>query len=146
MGWFPSCRVTPLLSPSPPRYSPVPAFFPIPPFLSIHPIPSSPIPPRHKQTNPTLTNQPNPDVLLAKPPWSHTHPLLSHTIFVSVPLPLARTRLVARHLASGLASTPAEADRRAVENDLPNGDEIIELRMEAVDDVVESFEDGGWLN
>jgi hypothetical protein len=33
-----------------------------------------------------------------------------------------------------------------VENDLPNGDEIIKLRMEAVDDVVESFEDGGWLN
>jgi pantothenate kinase len=104
------------------------------------------LPPLNPQANKisTNTNNPKPDVLLAKPPWSHTHPHLSHTIFVSVPLPLARTRLVARHLASGLASTPAEADRRAVDNDLPNGDDVVKLRMEAVDDVVESFEDKGW--
>jgi hypothetical protein len=44
-----------------------------------------------------------------------------------------------------LASTPEEADRRAVENDLPNGEEIVRLRIAEVDEVVESREDAGWV-
>ncbi|KAH6641702.1 P-loop containing nucleoside triphosphate hydrolase protein [Chaetomium tenue] len=84
-------------------------------------------------------------LLLPHPPWSHAHPLFSLTIFVSVPTSLARTRLAARHVAAGLAATLAEGDRRAVENDLPNGAEVTRLlRREAVDEVVESTEDGGW--
>ena len=62
-----------------------------------------------------------------------------------MPLPLARTRLAARHLAAGLTPTLAEGDRRAVENDLPNGAEVTRLlRQEDVDEMVESKEDGGW--
>jgi hypothetical protein len=62
-----------------------------------------------------------------------------------VPLPLARTRLAARHVAAGLTPTLAEGDKRAVENDLPNGAEVTRLlQREAVDEVVESKEDGGW--
>ncbi|KAG7289700.1 hypothetical protein NEMBOFW57_006076 [Staphylotrichum longicolle] len=83
-------------------------------------------------------------ILLSKPPWSHISPLLSLSIFVSAPPPLARARLVARHLAAGLAATPAEADRRAVENDLPNGEEIVRLLVDGVDVVVESLEDASW--
>ena len=94
----------------------------------------------------TITNcEIKTDILLTQPPWSLTHPLLSHKIFVSVPPPLARTRLAARHLAAGLATTLLEGDRRAVENDLPNGEVITRLlRVEEVDDVVESLEEGGW--
>ncbi|KAK4033961.1 ATP-dependent kinase [Parachaetomium inaequale] len=84
-------------------------------------------------------------LLLNKPPWSHAAALTSLKIFVSVPRSLARTRLAARHLAAGLASTPEAADRRAVENDLPNGDTILALRVPDVDEVVESLEDGAWL-
>ncbi|EAQ85796.1 hypothetical protein CHGG_07049 [Chaetomium globosum CBS 148.51] len=84
-------------------------------------------------------------LLLPHPPWSHAHPLFSLTIFVSVSTSLARTRLAARHVAAGLAATLAEGDRRAVENDLPNGPEVTRLlRREGVDEVVESTEDGGW--
>ncbi|KAK4151464.1 ATP-dependent kinase [Chaetomidium leptoderma] len=84
-------------------------------------------------------------LLLQTPPWSHAAALFTLTIFVSVPPQAARTRLVARHVAAGLASTPAEADRRAVENDLPNGEEITRLRIREVDFVVESCEDGSWV-
>ncbi len=94
---------------------------------------------------PCIANSRISDILLTQPPWSLTHPLLSHKIFVSVPPPLARSRLAARHLAAGLATTLLEGDRRAVENDLPNGEVITRLlRVEEVDDVVESLEEGGW--
>ncbi|KAK3307951.1 P-loop containing nucleoside triphosphate hydrolase protein [Chaetomium strumarium] len=83
-------------------------------------------------------------LLLNKPPWRQASQLASLKIFVSVSPDLARKRLVARHLAAGLCATPEEADRRAVENDLPNGEEIVRLRIEDVDDVVESREDGSW--
>ncbi|AEO57016.1 hypothetical protein MYCTH_2302694 [Thermothelomyces thermophilus ATCC 42464] len=84
--------------------------------------------------------------LLNKPPWSDAASLFSFTVFVSVPREVARARLAARHLAAGLVATPEAADRRAVENDLPNGDEILRLRIPRVDEVVESREDGGWAN
>ncbi|KAK4121342.1 P-loop containing nucleoside triphosphate hydrolase protein [Parathielavia appendiculata] len=83
-------------------------------------------------------------LLLDKHPWSLASCHFSLKIFVSVAPQLARARLVARHLAAGLCSTPAEADQRAVENDLPNGKEIVRLLIKDVDDVVESCEDDGW--
>ncbi|KAK4104571.1 P-loop containing nucleoside triphosphate hydrolase protein [Parathielavia hyrcaniae] len=85
-------------------------------------------------------------LLLDKPPWSLASRLFSFKIFVSVSPELARARLVARHLAAGLAPTSAEADRRAVENDLPNGDEIVRLLIRDVDEIVESCEDGRWVD
>ncbi|KAK3903828.1 ATP-dependent kinase [Staphylotrichum tortipilum] len=84
-------------------------------------------------------------LLLTLPPWSTTHPLYAHTLFISAPPSLARRRIAARHLATGLAPTLAAADQRAVDNDLPNGEYIVQhLRREGVDDVVESLEDGLW--
>ncbi|KAL2269120.1 hypothetical protein VTJ83DRAFT_3966 [Remersonia thermophila] len=84
-------------------------------------------------------------LLLSTPPWSSCIPHYSHKVFVRCPPPTARVRLAARHLAAGIVDTPEEADRRAVENDLPNGDEVLRLlREQDVDDVVESVEDGGW--
>ncbi|KAL2157691.1 hypothetical protein VTH06DRAFT_5174 [Thermothelomyces fergusii] len=84
--------------------------------------------------------------LLNRPPWSEAAALFSFTVFVSVPREVARARLAARHLAAGIVDTPEAADRRAVENDLPNGDEVIRLRIPHVDEVVESRDDAGWAN
>ncbi|KAK3296801.1 P-loop containing nucleoside triphosphate hydrolase protein [Chaetomium fimeti] len=86
-------------------------------------------------------------LLLPHPPWSRAHPHFHLKIFVSVPSAIARQRLAARHVAAGLAPTLAEGDRRAVENDLPNGAEVTRLLRRAdVDEVVESSEDGGWAS
>ncbi|KAK4148002.1 P-loop containing nucleoside triphosphate hydrolase protein [Dichotomopilus funicola] len=84
-------------------------------------------------------------LLLDTPPWSQAIPLFSLTIFVSVPRATARARLASRHVAAGLVTTLADGDRRAIENDLPNGDEILQRRVGKVDVEVESLEDGGWV-
>lgn len=88
-----------------------------------------------------------PDLLLSTPPWRHASHLASLKIFITVSNPrvTARARLAARHLAAGICATPEEADRRAVENDLPNGEEITRLCIEDVDVWVESRDDEGWL-
>lgn len=39
-----------------------------------------------------------------------------------MPREVARRRLVARHLAAGIVQSVEEGERRADENDLPNGD------------------------
>lgn len=48
---------------------------------------------------------------------------------MSVDRDVARKRLIERHLATGLVNTPKAAAKRADENDLPNGDFIIENMM-----------------
>ncbi|KAH6840725.1 P-loop containing nucleoside triphosphate hydrolase protein [Chaetomium sp. MPI-CAGE-AT-0009] len=86
-------------------------------------------------------------LLLPHPPWSRATPAFHLKLFISVPDAIARRRLAARHVAAGLAPTLAEGDRRAVENDLPNGAEVVRLlRRDEVDEVVESREDGGWVS
>ncbi|KAK3359052.1 P-loop containing nucleoside triphosphate hydrolase protein [Lasiosphaeria hispida] len=85
-------------------------------------------------------------ILLSRPPWSTAASYMSLRYFISVPRPIARARLARRHLAAGLVSTLEEGDRRAVDNDLPNGDEIIQLLLPDIDDAVESLEDGGWAH
>ena len=66
-------------------------------------------------------------------------------IFVRVSFSKARQRLIRRHLAAGLAATYEEADKRAVENDLVNGAQIVELlNDEELDVLVTSVEDEGW--
>lgn len=63
--------------------------------------------------------------------------------FVEVEERVARARLVKRHIAAGLARNEEEAGKRADENDLVNGREIVEKRGR-VDEVVVSREDEGW--
>ncbi|KAM7183804.1 P-loop containing nucleoside triphosphate hydrolase protein [Naviculisporaceae sp. PSN 640] len=82
-------------------------------------------------------------VLLDKEPWSTAASLMDLRWFVEVDIEVARKRLVARHLAAGIAATIEEADKRAVFNDLVNGEEIIKFRV-PVDEVVVSIEEKGW--
>ena len=84
-------------------------------------------------------------VVLDRPPWSDAAALMDERWFVDVEPAVARRRLVRRHVAAGIAATEEEADRRAVENDLPNGEEIVKFRL-PVDEVITSKEDGGWVH
>lgn len=86
------------------------------------------------------------DVLLNKLPWSTAAALMDLRWFLSVDPAVARVRLARRHVAAGIAATLEEGDRRAVENDLPNGEEIIRLRLPDVDNIVTSLEDGSWAH
>ena len=78
-------------------------------------------------------------------PWSTAAALMDERWFVSVPFPVARARLIRRHLAAGIAEDEEAAARRADENDLVNGEEIVRLLL-PVDEMVESREDAAWLH
>lgn len=84
-------------------------------------------------------------VALDKEPWASAARLMDEVWFVDVDVAVARRRLTARHVAAGIARDEAEADRRAVENDLPNGEEIVARRL-PVDEVIVSRDDGAWLH
>ncbi|KAK3685774.1 P-loop containing nucleoside triphosphate hydrolase protein [Podospora appendiculata] len=84
-------------------------------------------------------------VVLDKEPWRSAAALMDERWFVDVDFAVARKRLARRHVAAGIAATLEEADRRAVENDLPNGEEVVRLRLD-VDEVVSSREDGTWVH
>lgn len=75
--------------------------------------------------------------------WKEAAELMDELWFVDVQEEVARERLIARHLASGIASDAADAAKRADENDLVNGREIIEGRMD-VHEIVKSKEDKEW--
>ncbi|EGS18283.1 nucleobase, nucleoside, nucleotide kinase-like protein [Thermochaetoides thermophila DSM 1495] len=82
--------------------------------------------------------------LLNIPPWSQIAPLSSLTILATVPHEVARRRLAARHLRAGIVDTLEAGDRRAVENDLPNGDEMLANVVPGVDVLFESVDEEGW--
>ncbi|KAL1865720.1 hypothetical protein Daus18300_007096 [Diaporthe australafricana] len=84
-------------------------------------------------------------VALDKEPWSLAARLMDEVWFVDVDFAVARRRLVIRHVKAGIAADEAEADRRAVENDLPNGEEIVGRRL-PVDEVIVSREDTTWVH
>lgn len=84
-------------------------------------------------------------VALDKEPWSAAARLMDEVWFVDVDFAVARRRLVARHVKAGIATDEADADRRAVENDLPNGEEIVGKRL-PVDEVIVSREDTTWVH
>jgi len=86
------------------------------------------------------------DVLLDKLPWSTAAELMDLRWFVDVDPAVARVRLARRHVAAGIVKNLEEGDRRAVENDLPNGEEIVRRRVPGVNEVVTSLEDGGWVH
>lgn len=75
--------------------------------------------------------------------WREAAGLMDELWFVEVEFEVARSRLVKRHVASGIAGNEEEGGKRADENDLVNGREIVEGRLE-VHEVIVSREDGAW--
>lgn len=80
---------------------------------------------------------------LDREPWREAAGLMDELWFVEVEFETARGRLVRRHVEAGIAKDGEEAGRRADENDLVNGREIVENRLE-VHEVVVSREDAEW--
>ena len=80
---------------------------------------------------------------LGKTPWKEAAGLMDELWFVDVDFSVARRRLVHRHIKAGIARNEDEARRRADENDLISGQEIVNLRLD-VDELVISREDGEW--
>ena len=80
---------------------------------------------------------------LDRGPWREAARLMDELWFVEVDFEVARGRLVRRHLAAGIAADEEEAQRRVTENDLVNGREIVEGRLD-VQEVIVSREDEGW--
>ncbi|KAI0179525.1 phosphoribulokinase/uridine kinase [Hypoxylon sp. FL1284] len=84
-------------------------------------------------------------VCLDRAPWREAAGLVDERWFVRVAEDVARERLVRRHVAAGIAKDEDEARRRADENDLENGRQIVRERVE-VDEEVESREDTTWVH
>lgn len=77
-------------------------------------------------------------VALNHPAWSPTASLFDELWFVEVPFDVARRRLIERHVRAGIAADEDEGRRRADENDLVNGKEIVE-NMVPVNEVLRSL-------
>lgn len=82
---------------------------------------------------------------LNRKPWSDAAALMDERWFVEVDFGVARRRLVRRHVAAGIAADEEAAGRRADENDLVNGKEIVDGLVD-VDEVVVSREDDEWVH
>ena len=81
---------------------------------------------------------------LDRPRWSDAAALMDELWFVEVEFGVARERLARRHVKAGIARDLEEGYRRADENDLVNGREIVENRIEGISEVVISKEDEAW--
>ncbi|TFB07741.1 ATP-dependent kinase YFH7 [Trichoderma ghanense] len=77
--------------------------------------------------------------------WRDAAALLDELWFVEVDFEVARKRLRERHVRAGIVKTVEEGDRRAMENDLVNGKEIVDFRL-PVHEVIQSTEDGSWVH
>ncbi|KAL8939928.1 MAG: hypothetical protein Q9216_003085 [Gyalolechia sp. 2 TL-2023] len=75
--------------------------------------------------------------------WKEAAHLMDEIWFVDVDFEIARRRLAERHVKAGIAPTEEEANRRVTENDLVNGKEIVEDRVE-IQELITSVEDDGW--
>ncbi|KAL4873130.1 hypothetical protein BDV12DRAFT_160428 [Aspergillus spectabilis] len=80
---------------------------------------------------------------LDKEPWSSAAKLMDELWFVDVDFDTARQRLIKRHVKAGIAEDEAQAEKRANENDLVNGKEIVDCRLD-VQEVIRSSYDPGW--
>jgi pantothenate kinase len=80
---------------------------------------------------------------LDKKPWSDAAQLMDELWFVKVEFEKARERLVKRHVKAGIAADEEAAHKRVTENDLVNGKEIVEGKLE-VHEIIVSREDEGW--
>jgi pantothenate kinase len=65
--------------------------------------------------------------LLDRKPWNEITGLCEEKWFVDADRELVKHRLAARHMVAGIEATMAAAEKRAEENDLPNGDLIRQL-------------------
>lgn len=77
---------------------------------------------------------------LDKEPWKEIRELVDESWFVEVDFEIAGQRLVPRHVKAGIAADEESAWKRVRENDLINGQEIVDFRGK-VDEVVVSTED-----
>lgn len=75
--------------------------------------------------------------------WREAADLMDELWFVEVGFDVARNRLLDRHVKAGIAKDREAAGKRADENDLVNGQEIVDGRMD-VHEVVISREDDDW--
>ncbi|KAJ5787274.1 hypothetical protein N7457_002264 [Penicillium paradoxum] len=80
---------------------------------------------------------------LNREPWNTAAALMDELWFVEVDFEVARKRLISRHVRAGIAKDEHEADKRARENDLVNGREIVDERL-PVQEVVFSIFDPVW--
>jgi pantothenate kinase len=80
---------------------------------------------------------------LGKGEWKEITELMDELWFMEVEEEVAGKRLVPRHLKAGIVTSEEEAWKRVWENDLVNGREIVEGRVE-VSEVVVSREDEEW--
>ncbi|KAJ5907879.1 hypothetical protein N7495_000561 [Penicillium taxi] len=80
---------------------------------------------------------------LNKKPWDTIAELMDELWFVDVDFEVARKRLIRRHVKAGIVKDEAEADKRARENDLVNGKEILDFRL-PVHEIVSSIYDPIW--
>lgn len=80
---------------------------------------------------------------LAQPPWDEAAKLMDELWFVDVDFEVAKQRLVYRHVKAGIARDEEDARRRAEENDLVNGKEIVDYRM-PLSELIASVEDENW--
>lgn len=76
-------------------------------------------------------------------PWREAAGLMDEIWFVEVDFDKARERLVARHVEAGIAKDEEEAHKRVTENDLVNGQEIVDNKVKVHETIV-SKEDDGW--
>lgn len=81
---------------------------------------------------------------LNKKPWNEAAALMDELWFVEVDFETARQRLIKRHVEAGIAKDIEEADKRARENDLVNGQEIVDCRL-PVQEVIVSTHDEKFL-
>ncbi|KAJ5714900.1 uncharacterized protein N7483_012081 [Penicillium malachiteum] len=80
---------------------------------------------------------------LNKEPWNLAAGLMDELWFVDVDFEIARSRLIKRHVLAGIASDEVEADKRVRENDLVNGEEIVNYRLPVLE-IVSSIYDPTW--
>lgn len=76
--------------------------------------------------------------------WRDAAALFDELWFVEVDFEVARKRLRERHVRAGIAKNLEEGDKRAMENDLVNGREIVDKKLK-IDEAVYSNEDDAWV-
>lgn len=81
---------------------------------------------------------------LNKEPWNKAAALMDELWFVEVDFEIAGARLARRHVKAGLVENEEAGWRRARENDLVNGQEIVDGRLKGISEVVRSWEDEDW--
>ncbi|KAK8147257.1 hypothetical protein G3M48_001878 [Beauveria asiatica] len=75
--------------------------------------------------------------------WRDAAALFDELWFVEVDFDRARERLAPRHVKAGIVASLQDGYKRADENDLINGKEIVDNKM-PIQEIVYSTEDDGW--